>query len=177
MAMKIENKKKNKNKINSTQAHYNEDVVKIVKILSIVIICFTIVYFATAIINGELGGSKKAEEVEIQNEEILITETFVKTDKEYMIIYYDFNDKMYAGLYDMIVDNYKASKDAISMYRVDLSSKLSERYISEKSNTNPTSLENLKITGATLIRFKDNKVTKYVEGKDNIKNYIDELVK
>ena len=171
--------KKNKNVIGNTSS--NDDVTKIIKIICAIVIVFAIVYFATAIINGELFSKKETEEeVEIQKVEILMGETFEKKDSEYMIVYYDFEDKIYSNLYTMIVDNYNSSNKDIPMYKVDLSTNFSKKYMAtedESSNTNPTSLSNLKIKGATLIRIKDKKVVKYVEGKDNIKSYVDGLLK
>lgn len=171
--------KKNKNVIGNTSS--NDDVTKIIKIICAVVILFAIVYFATAIINGELFGKKEEEkEVEIQKVEILMGETFEKKDNEYMVIYYDFEDKIYSNLYAMMLDNYNSSNKDIPMYKVDLSTNFSKKYMAtgdETSNTKPTGLSNLKIKGATLIRIKDKKVVKYVEGKDNIKSYIDEILK
>lgn len=170
--------KKNKKVIANTQAHYNEDVVKMVKIGVIVLICFAIIYVITAIVNGEWFKKEPKEEVEIQNQEILMGETFLKNDNEYMILYYDFDDKIYAGLYNMLVDNYGYSGSDVPMYTVNLATNFSKQYMAssdEGSNKNPTSLDNLKIKGATLIRIKDKKVVKYLETKDEIKNYLDEL--
>lgn len=172
--------KKNKKVIGNTSANYNEDVVKIIKIVCAIAICFAMVYFATSIINGELFGKEETTEVEIQKVEILMGETFEKEDSEYIITYYDFDDKIYSNLYTMLVEKYNSNSKAIPMYKVDLSTNFSKKYMAseeENSNTNPTELSNLKIKGATLIRIKDKKVVKYIEGKDDIKSYIDELIK
>lgn len=178
---KTKKTKKNTKVIGKTPAHYNEDVMKMIKIGVIVIACFAIIYFVTAFINGEFSNKEEEqEEVEIQNEEILMGETFEKSDSEYMIMYYDFTDNNYSNLYAMLVETYKAEEDALPMYTVDLSTNFSKKYMAgegESSNKNPTSLSNLKISGATLIRIKDKKVINYIEGKDNIKNYIEELTK
>ncbi len=179
---KTKKAKKNKKVIGKTPAHYNEDVMKMIKIGVIVIACFAIIYFVTAFINGEFSNKNNddEQEVEIQKEEILMGETFEKDDSEYMIMYYDFTDELYSNLYSMLVETYKAKENAIPMYKVDLSTNFSKKYMvkeGESSNKNPTSLSNLKINGATLIRINNKKVTKYIEGKDNIKNYIKELTK
>lgn len=176
---KVKPVKKGKKIVENTKAHYNEDVVRIVKIVAIVIICFAIIYFLTAIINGEIFGKKQEEEVEIQKVEILMGETFEKKDSEYLIVYYDFEDKLYSSLYSMLVENYNSYNSDVPMYKVDLSTNFSKNYMAveeESSNTNPTNLSNLKIKGATLIRIKDKKVIKYIEGKSNIKSYIDSLI-
>lgn len=171
--------KKNKKVIGNTPAHYNEDVVKMVKIGVIVVVCFAIVYLATSIIMN-LKDKEEKVETEIQKVEILMGETFEKKDSEYIIVYYDFEDKIYASLYSMLVENYNSSNKDVPMYKVNLSTNFSKKYMAsdeEVSNTNPTGLSNLKIKGSTLIRIKDKKVTKYMEGKENIKNYIEEIMK
>lgn len=173
--------KKNKKVISKTPAHYNEDAMKMIKIGIIVIICFAVIYFVTAIINGEIFNKKNAKtDPEIQKVEILMGETFEKSDSEYIIVYYDFKDTNYSGLYDALVSNYNSAGKEVPMYKVDLSTNFSKKYMAQKgesANYYPTSLSNLKISGATLIRIKDKQVIKYIEGKDNIKNYIEEIVK
>jgi len=171
--------KKNKKNIGKTPAHYDGEVGRIIKIAVSVIITFAIVFFVTELIN-KYRNKVDEPEVEIQNVEILMGETFEKKDSEYIIIYYDFEDKMYSDLYSMLVENYNSVKTDIPMYKVDLSTNFSKKYMAsaeEGSNTNPTSLSNLKIKGDTLIRIKDKAVIKYIEGKDNIKNYVNEIIK
>lgn len=173
--------KKNKKIVGNTPAHYNEDVVKMIKIGVIVILCFAVIYFITAIVNGELFGKKETkEEPVIQNVEILMGETFEKKDSEYIIVYYDFEDKIYSNLYSVLIENYNSTNKDIPMYKVNLATNFSKKYMAneeESSNTTPTSLSNLKVKGATLIRIKDKNVIKYIEGKDGIKNYIEEIMK
>jgi len=171
--------KKNKKVIGSTPANYNEDVVRMVKIGVIVLVCFAIIYLATELINKYRNNEAEVE-TEIQKVEILMGETFEKKDSEYIVVYYDFEDKLYSDLYSMLVENYNSKGKEVPMYKVDLSTNFSKKYMAteeEASNTNPTGLSNLKVKGATLIRIKDKQVVNYVEGKDNIKNYVNEIMK
>lgn len=171
--------KKNRKVIGSTPAHYNEEVVKMLKIGIVIVICFTVVYFTAEFIN-KYRSKEDIVETEIQKVEILMGETFEKKDSEYIVIYYDFKDKLYSGLYSTLVEGYNGYNESVPMYKVDLSTNFSKKYMAageEPSNTNPTALSNLKIKGATLIRIKDKTVIKYVEGKDNIKAYINEIMK
>jgi hypothetical protein len=175
----IKKVKKNKKVIGNTPAHYNEEVVRMAKIGIAVLVTFAIIYFATGLIN-KYRSSKDEVETEIQNVEILMGETFEKKDNDYIIVYYDFEDKIYADLYGMMVENYNSYGKEVPMYKVDLSTNFSKKYIAtgeEASNTAPTALSNLKVKGATLIRIQDKTVVTYLEGKDAIKNYVDELVK
>ena len=172
-------KQQKKNRVvNNTSG--GDEISKIIKIISAIIVCFAIVFFATSYITGRMSDKEETGEVEIQKEEILISETFEKTDKEYMVVYYDYEDDVNANLYAMLIQNYNNKKTDVPIYKVDLASNLSKNYQAqgeEKSNTKPTSLSNLKIKGATLIRIKDKKVIKYVEGKDAIKVYFEDLTK
>lgn len=176
---KKENKKVKKNKkiVANTPAHYNEEVVRIVKIGVVVLVCFAVIYIGTALIN-KYRNQESEVETEIQNLEILMGETFEKKDSEYIVLYYDFTDKVYSNLYDMMVEKYNSVNLDVPMYKVDLSTNFSKKYMAleeEASNKNPTSLETLKVKGSTLIRIKDKKVVAYLEGKDSIKNYINGL--
>ena len=179
MTRKEMRKQQKKNRVvNNTSS--SDEISKIIKIISAIAVCFAIVYFATSYITGRMSDKEETGEVEIQKEEILITETFEKTDKEYMVVYYDYEDDINAGLYTMLIQNYNNKNKDVPIYKVDLASNLSKNYLAqdeEKSNTKPTSLSNLKIKGATVIRIKDKKVIKYVEGKDSIKSYFAELTK
>ena len=60
-------------------------------------------------------------------------------------------------------------------YTVDLSRKFNSAYIKtdeESVNKNPTKATDLKLTNPTLIKIKDKKVIDYIEGYDQIKNYM-----
>lgn len=179
MTRKEMRKQQKKNRVvNNTSS--SDEISKIIKIISAIAVCFAIVYFATSYITGRMSDKEETGEVEIQKEEILISETFEKTDKEYMVVYYDYEDDLNANLYTMLIQNYNNKKKDVPIYKVDLASNLSKNYVAqgeEKSNTKPTSLSNLKIKGATVIRIKDKKVIKYLEGKDSIKSYFEELTK
>lgn len=179
MTRKEMRKQQKKNRVvNNTSS--SDEISKIIKIISAIAVCFAIVYFATSYITGRMSDNTEEQEVEIQKEEILISETFEKTDKEYMVMYYDYEDDFNAELYAMLVQNYNNKKKDVPIYKVDLASNLSKNYVAqgeEKSNTKPTALSNLKIKGATVIRIKDKKVIKYVEGKEQVKGYFEELTK
>lgn len=170
---------KKKNKISSTKANYNEDLVRIIKIGAIVIVSFAIIYLVTAIVTGEikLGKKKETAEVEIQNEKRLAGETFEIKDTEYMVLYYDF-DHMDSALYEMIYSNYKSLSKNEKLYIVDLASGFNKKYVVSDNNvTNPnvTNISELKVKSPTLIRIKDKKVIKYLETKDSIKTYFSEI--
>ena len=55
----------------------------------------------------------------------------------------------------------------------DLGNGLNSKYItSGESNKNPTKANEFLINGATLIKVNNNKVVEYIEGQDQITNYL-----
>lgn len=178
--MKKVNSKKSKI-INNNKANYNENLVKTLKILGILILLFAIIYVGTAIVRGEIKLSKDDEtsqEVSIQNEEILAGSTFNRKEKEYIVLYYNFkNDN--SVIYDSIYESYKNSqKELPKLYKVDLSKGFNKAYISDKDhiNTKPTKIEELELKNPTLIRIKDKKIIKFITSRNEIQNYINNMI-
>ena len=56
------------------------------------------------------------------------------------------------------------------MYTVDLSEGLNRDYRSDVSNSNVTNASELKISGTTLVHFKDEKIVEFIT--DNISEYL-----
>ena len=171
--------KKSRNVIERNKTEYNDSLFKILKIFGIVLIMFIIIYIGTAITKGEIKLTKEEEnkeEVTIQTEEILAGSTFKITDKEYMVLYYDFSSNN-SGVYGSMYSSYKNSGNSIKMYRVDLSKGFNKTYVTEGIvNSNPTSADDLKVKTPTLIRIKDKRVTKVISTKEGIKKYINSLI-
>ena len=176
MAKNKNNKKSSVIERNKTD--YHDNLFKILKILGIVLIMFIIIYIGTAIVTGEIKLTKEKEEekeVTIQTEKILAGSTFNITDKEYMVLYYDFNAGD-SGIYGMLFNTYKSNGSSVKMYRVDLSSGFNKKYITNgKVNTSPSNIDELKVKNPALIRIKNKKVTKFIISKEEIKNYINNL--
>ena len=93
MTRKEMRKQQKKNRVVSNTSS-SDEISKIIKIISAIAVCFAIVYFATSYITGRMSDKEETGEVEIQKEEILISETFEKSDKEYIVMYYDYEDDL-----------------------------------------------------------------------------------
>ncbi len=105
----------------------------------------------------------------ISYENILAGSVFNRTEEEYFVIFADFsgNDAIYlSGL----GANYKAKKEGINLYSVDLGNDMNKYILSEDSNTVAQSSSDLKVKGHTLIRIKNGSNIQYVEGDENIKS-------
>lgn len=163
--------KKKKSVIEKQFKSDDTEINSVIKIIVGIILAFAIVYFAFAIITGEIKiGKKENTKVMIQYEEILAEQTFKQKDEDYFVLYYDFNGD------DISIINGVISKlsGTLKTYKVDLNSKFNTQYI-ENSNaqikTNPTKITELKVKNPTLIRISNKKIIKFIIGEDKIVEY------
>ncbi len=148
----------------------------IIKCIVIVLAIFGIMYLITLLILKKSSLdyiSKEPEKTSIQYSEILVGTSFDKKDKEYLVLYYDRSSDD-AGTYEGFYSDYKAKDEHLPIYYVDMSSTFNKQASSDSSNKDATSAEELKINGATLIRFVNNKIEDYFEGEEEIKNYFND---
>lgn len=109
------------------------------------------------------------KEVEISSDKILVGSILSKSKDEYLVLCYDFNTEK--DTYDSIFTTAKATGKKI--YKVDLGNGLNSKYITNgESNKNPTKANEFLINGASLIKVNNNKVVEYIEGQDQITNYL-----
>ncbi len=109
--------------------------------------------------------------VSIQYTEILLGEVFHQSEEEYLVLCYDKKEE--ASSYSSIVSAVtKANK--IKLYTVDLGNAFNRKLIQENSNPSPTKASEIKVKGATIMHFKHQSITSYIEGKDAIEEYVKE---
>ena len=109
----------------------------------------------------------KEDETEIIYDEIIAGQTFTKKDELYYVAFYEYDSD------EDLTESIKEKKNTI--YKVDLSKKINQNIKSESSNKNAQKSEELKISGPTLIKIEKNKNIEYIEGYDNIVNYLNEI--
>ena len=150
-------KKTVKNKSQYNSANYNEDVVKVVKIIAAVILFFGIIYLITALVTGELNFGKKEEKetkTTIQYEEILAGQTLNRNNDSYYVILYNFSSDN-APIISSLKTTYKAKTDALGVYTVDLDKAFNTPYITTESYKQlPTTIEDFKIKCPTIVKVK-----------------------
>lgn len=180
---KIERNKKDINKkkhtktkgqevMKSLDKENNVSAKKALTMLLIVIAIVAIVYLVAALVMGDISLKKDTPSATIQYENILAGSTFKQHDKEYIVVYYDFEGTD-ASRIETAITNYDSTDSAKALYRVDLSLKQNQVYTTDQtSNKNPTKATDLKIKGSTLIYIKDGKVNTYIEGIDKIEDYL-----
>ncbi len=150
----------------------NDEVMKIVKVLILVLVLFGFIYFLTMILTGEFkfGGEKKpSSEVNIQYTEILGGEIFNMKEDSYYVMFYDYSSDD-ANLFATIISQYNKKSTSIKLYQVNMGSPLNQRYVDlENSSLYIDHASKLKVKDATLLKIENGKVVNALEGKDAIK--------
>ena len=138
---------------------YTQSTKKVIITIGIVVVVFLGFYFMTVAINNKNRGlkTKNPETVEptIQYDEILADSTFTMKDKEYFVLFYDF-DGPEAVYFETMFNEYASDKEH-HIYKVDLSNALNQKYIAaDKSNK--------KAKNASQLKIKKGKIVEYTEG-------------
>lgn len=170
----MKNKNKNKKVIERNLGNNSTGISTIVKIAIGVVIVFVLAYLLFAILTGEIKLKKdKKTEPTIQYVEILAETTFKQNNDDYFVLFYGFNDNE-ANLLETISE---VLGNTTKTYKVDLDKKFNTNYIAnnEDIDKTPKNIEELKVENPTLIRIKKGKVTEFITGVENIKNYSQKL--
>jgi len=172
---------KNKKKQILVKNNSNQDIVKAIKIMLIVLVVFGLVYLVTALATGEISLKDKKEEAKdatIQYEEIISGESLNRADKEYYVLYLKFTD-YYASTILSIKDKYEYLDDSLKIYIVDMDKAFNQSIIALKDENiieKPKTINELKIEDKmTLLKVTDGKVTKRVKTYEIVKKYLNEL--
>ena len=158
-------KNKNKKVIERNLGNNSTEASTIVKIAIGVIIVFVLIYLIFAVLTGEIKLKKdKKTEPTIQYVEILAETTFKQNSDDYFVLFYEFSG-------DDVLEN------TTKTYKVDLDKKFNTNYIAdgEDIDRTPKNIDELKVENPTLIRIKNGKVTKFVTGIEDIKDYSQNL--
>ena len=160
-------KNKNKKVIERNLGNNSTEASTIVKIAIGVIIVFVLIYLIFAVLTGEIKLKKdKKTEPTIQYVEILNSD-------DYFVLFYEFSGDD-ANLLETIT---QVLENTTKTYKVDLDKKFNTNYIAdgEDIDRTPKNIDELKVENPTLIRIKNGKVTKFVTGIEDIKDYSQNL--
>ena len=165
-------KRKEKIKI---QTEENDEIIRFVKVLGVVIVCVVSIYFFTrAFITKDLFENKstpKEEEIipaTIDYKMTALGSLLTRPYKDYYVLAFSFGDKK-ASYYEVIGDLYRESEDSIKLYYADLASPLNSSFYDENVSTpKATSVDELKVGDLTLIKISNSKIVKFIEDIDEI---------
>lgn len=138
----------------------------IITLLLVFIIC--VIYILSALfVTKELDWFDKKETTSnnLVTNTILASEIFKQTEEEYYVYFYDYNDE------DSQISNIVSSKLSSSkVYKVDTSSALNNKYVSNDSNKLAHKLDDLKVKAPTVIKISGETIEAYYEGNEIINN-------
>ena len=140
-------------------------IITLSKWIIAIMVTITIISVLTSVVKKEYTLNK--EENNITNE-ILAGQTFNRVEEEYYVAFYEFDSKE-----DLTTNLSNITNTKI--YKVNLTNAMNKDIVSETSNDKATTVEELQISGPTLIKINDNKITSYIEGYDDITTYLNEL--
>ena len=130
---------------------------------------FAIIYLISALfITKELDWFSKEdneqEESGNNNNAILASAIFKQSENEYYVYFYNFDEKQEESAITSLVENSLVSS---KVYKVNTKSAMNAKYVSEVSNKNAKTLDDLKVVTPTLIKISGDSITEYYE-KDEI---------
>ncbi len=146
------------------------NLTKFVKVSVIVILSAVFLYLVSAIfITKEINLFGKNNTTNTTNQTvsnaILAKSIFNQSEESYYVYFYDFKESN-NNINTIVSSKLSESK----VYRVDTSSSFNSKYVSDTSNRNATTLENLKVVKDTLIKIEGDAITMYLEGEEEITN-------
>lgn len=165
--------KKNKLKQEKHISEEAQEIRRFVIILFSVIIFILIIYGITRVLKDEPADNTEKDVVagEIDYDMVTIGTMLNRNLSEYYVAIYD-EENPKAVYYSTIIAKYAEDEDAIKVYYCNLGNKLNEKYQAKDENkTNPDakSIDELSLGELTLIKIKNGKIVKYLEGLDTIR--------
>ena len=141
---------------------------KLVKITLLLVFIICVIYLVSALfITKELDwfGSDAEENTTLVANTILASETFKQTEEEYYVYFYDYKDED-SGISSSVSSKLSSSK----VYKVDTSSALNSKYVSDESNKSAKNLNDLKVKAPTVIKVTGETISAYYEGNEILNN-------
>lgn len=179
MAKNRQYRRKMHEKVDSIPSSFDGNVKQIFIVILVIAVVLVVFYFLTVyILSKDTSTSEfinsKPEEADIQYQEILAGNSFDIDEDNYYVLYYDMSDENLKSFYTNMITTYEEIDTHLPIYTVDMSSTFNKKYVSDEANYDVSKVEDLKISGPTLIEFDSSKVVEYVEGKDDIQQKLNE---
>lgn len=144
-------------------------------IIFCIVMFFLAFYLLTLYITHKHSDTSKedvVEESEFVYDEIMLGRSLSMKAKDYLVIFYDSSNADVSSSCSEAVTNYR-NTNTKSIYFVDMSNGFNSSYAtSEESNKNPEEATDLKINGPTVIHVSNGKVLEYIEGLNEVLDYL-----
>ena len=145
----------------------SNQIKSLIIITIVLVVIIGLIYLLSALfVTKELDWfAKDEEETEtLATNTILASEIFKQTEEEYYVYFYDYDDED-----DEIASAISNKLSSEKVYKVDTGSALNNKYVSEESNKNAKTLEELKVKASTVVKISGEQIVAYYEN-DEIKN-------
>lgn len=164
--------KKNKIKLNNVVNENQQEIIRFLKILLLIVAFLGIIYvFTQKVINKETNINKSITKGTINYDKIILGTLLNQNYDEYYVFVYDGNSKD-AIYYSALIDLYRNQKDSIKIYWADLNNHLNKKFIANNEkeiNKNAKNLNELKVGDYTLIKVSNKKIVKYIDTIESTK--------
>ena len=168
------NIKNEKKKIENISEKTSDNVWHIFIVVCVIIIFLCSFYILAVRITNSKGETKKKGDgsVSISYSNTIVGRILSMKEKEYLVVLYDKDDSDNSTSISSAIGSYGDKKKHLTVYTVDMSDGLNKKYVGTESNTTPSKLSDIVINGPTLMKIRKGKVIEYVEGTENIENYL-----
>ena len=140
-----------------------------IKITLLLVFIICVIYLLSALfVTKELDWFNKKEEdtqTNLVTNTILASEIFKQSEEEYYVYFYDYKDED-----NKIASAVSSKLSAKKVYKVDTSSALNNKYVSEESNKSAKTLEELKVKASTVVKISGDKIVEYYENDEIVNN-------
>lgn len=99
----------------------------------------------------------------------------VQNRNEYYVLISSDEDPK-ASIYSSYISSYEQKENSLKIYTADYSEGFNQKYIGETSNLKVSNINDLKITGTTLLKISNKQVVEAYEGAD-VQNALSNLIK
>lgn len=176
------NKKNKKKAINDARRKLNyekttdgEEISKLIKIILIVTAVMVVFYGITVVVTkkaSEVSQEQNSEKTEIQYDNIVIG-SMLKIDGSFYVLIEDEDDQRLSE-YETLKQTIAANPDAPTIYIAHLSDGFNSKYLGEESNYS-SDMTKFKVTGTTLVKIDNHKITETYDSYDKINKKMNEL--
>lgn len=178
---KTKNKNERPEKTTYKDSNTNNEIIKLFKIVLIVtgimIVFYGITLLATNKADEKLeeqkNNDKQPVKTEIQYDNIMIGSMLNHDGTYYVLIEKEDDNRLIE--YDSIITTIKASEDAPTIYKANLTDVFNKNYLGKEQNYYVDDLKDFKVTGTTLVKIKDGKIDSVNDSYDTIKTKLKEL--
>lgn len=164
--------KKNKNVKYETEEQ--KEVKKFICVLLGLVIAVVGIYFFTrAFVTKDLFNSNSDDvtytEGTINYDVAIVGNMLNRPNDEYYLMAFD-SEGTKVNYYNTIASKYMSSENSLKMYHIDLANELNKKYIATDDNISKKfeSIDKLKLGEITLIKVKNQKVTKFITNIEDI---------